>query len=239
MKPKNVGHEELNGCAMRIASLSSGGKDSTYALWLAMLQGHEIGSLIVMIPTREDSWMFHRPNVHLIDLFAECVGIPAVKSETSGEKECELEDLKRVLQTLDIQAVVTGTISSAYQKSKIDRICEELGLSHMAPIWGRDPLEVLEEIVGSGFEAIITSVSAEGLDENWLGRKIDQGCVEDLRKVSQKFGVNPAGEGGEYESLVLNAPFFRKRIEILEAEPIWKGDRGHLLIRKARLVCKH
>jgi predicted ATP pyrophosphatase (TIGR00289 family) len=224
---------------MRIASLCSGGKDSAYALWLAMLQGHEVKHLIAMIPMRGDSWMFHRPNVHLIDLFAECVGIPAIKAETTGEKEHELEDLKKVLQTLDVQAVVSGTISSIYQKDRIDRICRELRLSHIAPIWSRDPMEVLGEMVNSCFEAIITSVSAEGLDESWLGRKIDRKCLEDLHKVSMKFGVNPAGEGGEYESLVLDAPFFRKRIEILKAEPVWKGDRGYLLIKRARSVCKH
>lgn len=223
---------------MRMAALCSGGKDSAYALWLAMREGHEVERLVAMIPKREDSWMFHRPNVQLIDLFAECVGIPITKAETSGEKELELEDLKRVLQTLDVDGVVSGAIASRYQRDRIDRICDELGLIHLAPLWGLEPMEALREMLALGFEIVITSVSARGLDERWLGRRIDDGCLKDLLKLQEKFGVNPSGEGGEFESLVLDAPLFRKRIEILETERVWRGDSGYLLIKGARLSDK-
>jgi len=223
---------------MRVAALCSGGKDSVYALWLAIGQGHEVAHIVAMIPRREDSWMFHFPNIQLIGLLAECAGLPLIKAETSGEREAELEDLKRVLQTLDVEGVASGAIASNYQKSRIDRICEELGLKSIAPLWGREPLELLREFIAAGFEAIVTSVSAEGLDENWLGRKLDEAAVRDLLELNRKYKVNLSGEGGEYESLVLDAPFFEKLIEPVEVERVWRGTNGYLIIKQAKLVEK-
>lgn len=224
------------GECVRLASLSSGGKDSTYALWLAIQQGYEVAHVVTMIPRREDSWMFHHSNIRLIDLFAECVGLPLVKAETSGEKERELEDLRRVLKGLDVDGVVSGAIASTYQKSRIDGICEELGLTSIAPLWGREPVELLHEMLRNGFETIITAVAAEGFDESWLGRRLNEGCIKDLMGLRERYGVNISAEGGGYESLVLDAPFFRKRIEVLGAERVWKGTNGYLLIKKARAV---
>lgn len=223
---------------MKVAALCSGGKDSTFALWLAMTQGHEVKRLVAMIPRREDSFMFHYPNIHLIDQFAECVGLPLFKAETSGERGQELVDLKHVLQGLDVEGIVSGAIASNYQKGHIDRICEELGLASLTPLWGREQVELIREMLRAGFEIIITSVAAQGLDLDWLGRNLDEKALQELSKLKERYGVNPSGEGGEYESLVLDAPFFKSKIEVLEAEKIWRGTSGHYLIKRARLVGK-
>jgi diphthine-ammonia ligase len=223
---------------MRIAALCSGGKDSSYALWLSMKQGHEVAYIVAMIPAREDSWMFHQSNIHLIDLFAECAGLPLVKAETSGEKYQEIDDLKRILKTLDVRGVVSGGIASNYQKNRIDEICRDLRLYHLAPLWGREQEKLLKEMIDAEFEVIITSVSAQGFKESWLGRKLDEKTLQDLIDLNQRYKVNVSGEGGEYESLVLDAPFFRKRIVILKATRIWKGDRGQLLIDRAEIKDK-
>ena len=223
---------------MRLAALCSGGKDSSLALWLAQKQGHKIAHIVAMIPKREDSWMFHFPNIQLIDLFAACTSLSLIKTETSGEREQELEDLKRALSELDIEGVVSGVIASNYQKSRIDRICEELNLKSIAPLWGREPIELLREMLNARFDILITSVAAQGFDESWLGRKIDEGCLEDLKRLHAKFRINISAEGGEYESLVLDAPFFKKRIEVLETERIWRGTNGYLRIKHVKLVEK-
>ena len=223
---------------MRVVALCSGGKDSAYALWLAMREGHKVAQVVAMIPEREDSWMFHFPNIKLIDLFAECIDLPLIKAGTSGEKEREPEDLRRVLKGLNIDGVVSGAIASTYQRSRIDRICREIGLASITPLWGRDPAELLREMLRDGFETIITSVAAEGFDEGWLGRKLDEGCIKDLMRLCERYGVNLSGEGGEYESLVLDAPFFRKRVELIDLERVWRGTSGYLLVKEARLVDK-
>jgi diphthine-ammonia ligase len=128
---------------MRVAVLATGGKDSTLALHRILNEGHEVGYLVSMIPLREDSWMFHYPNIRLVDLFAECVEIPLVKAETSGVKEKEVEDLRRLIEKLDVEAVVSGAIASNYQKTRVETICEQLGLKCIAPLWHENPLEIL------------------------------------------------------------------------------------------------
>jgi len=223
---------------MRVAALCSGGKDSSYALWLAIQQGHEIAHLVAMIPRRDDSWMFHYPNINLIDLFAECTGLHLTKAETSGERRQELVDLKQVLQGLDVEGVVSGAIASNYQRGHIDRICEELGLASLAPLWGREPAELIQEMLKAGFDIIITGIAAQGLDSGWLGRKLDEKALQELSKLRERYEVNPSGEGGEYESLVLDAPFFKSKIEVVDAEKIWRGTSGYYLIKRARLVRK-
>jgi len=223
---------------VRVAALVTSGKDSALALYKVLTNGHEVHYLATMLPQREDSWMFHYPNIHLTDLFAEAVGIPLVKAQTSGVKEAELQDLKQLLAQLDVDAVVSGAVSSQYQKQRIDIICEELRLKHIAPLWHKDPLELLEEIVRSGIEALIVGVYAYGFDQTWLGRKIDQKAIQDLVEMKERFRVSIVGEGGEYETLVLDAPFFRKRIELVETEKIWEGQSGYLLVKRAVLADK-
>ncbi|MCW4026596.1 MAG: diphthine--ammonia ligase, partial [Candidatus Bathyarchaeota archaeon] len=125
---------------MNVAALVSGGKDSALALYRVLESGHNVRYLVTMIPRREDSWMFHYPNIRLTGLFAEAVGIPLVRSETSGIKEEELEDLRELLATLDVEGIVSGAVFSEYQKSRIDRVCRELGFKSVAPLWHEDPL---------------------------------------------------------------------------------------------------
>ena len=222
---------------MELAALVTGGKDSALALYKAMRK-HSIKYLVAMAPQREDSWMFHYPNIHMVDFFAEAAEIPLVKAETAGVKEAEVEDLKNLLAKLDVEGVVSGAVASTYQKTRIDKICQELNLRHIAPLWHEKPEKILNEIIENEFEVIIVGVYALGLDENWLGRKIDTETVKELIKLKEKFGISPVGEGGEYESLVLDAPYFKKKIQILETEKVWKENQGYLMVKKAELIPK-
>ncbi|MGB9854588.1 MAG: TIGR00289 family protein [Candidatus Bathyarchaeales archaeon] len=223
---------------MRVAVLATGGKDSTLALYRALSDGYEVEFLACMIPSREDSYMFHYPNIHLIDLFAEAVEIPLVKAETSGVKELEVEDLKRLIEKLDVEGVVSGAIASTYQKTRIERICKQLKLKCITPLWQENPQKILREILNLKFEVIITGVYAYGFSAEWLGRKIDEETVRALTELNRQYGVSLVGEGGEYETLVLDASFFRKKITIVEAEKIWKNQRGYFLVKKAKLENK-
>ena len=223
---------------MRVAVLATGGKDSALALYKVLNEDHEVKYLVSMIPLREDSWMFHYPNIRLVDLFAEAVEIQLVKAETLAVKEREVEDLKRLIEGLDVDAIVSGAIASTYQKSRIEKICEQLRLKCIAPLWHENPLNILKEILDLKFEVIITGVYAYGFSEEWLGRKIDEASIKALIELNKQYGVSLVGEGGEYETLVLDAPFFKKRIKIVEAEKIWKNQSGYFLITKAKLENK-
>lgn len=227
---------------MKLASLVSGGKDSLYATYISMKERHEIAYLITMQPIRKDSWMFHCPCVELTRLQAESIGIQLITQKTSGVKEKELEDLKTVLEKIkaNIEGVVTGAIASEYQKKRIDKICEELQLKSIAPLWQKDSEEMLREEIRNGFEIVIAGVYAEGFDKSWIGRKIDEECVDDLVKLNKRYGINISGEGGEYESFVLDGPIFRKRVQIVKASIVWddKTGSGHMVADYAKLADK-
>lgn len=223
---------------MRVAVLATGGKDSALALHRVLSEGYEVKYLVSMIPLREDSWMFHYPNIRLMDLFAEAVDIQLIKTETAGIKEREVEDLKRLIGKLDVKGIVSGAIASNYQKTRIEKICKQLKLKCITPLWQENPLKILNEILNLKFEAIITGVSAYGFSKEWLGRRIDEDTIKALIELNRQYGVSLVGEGGEYETLVLNAQFFKKRIRVLEAEKIWRNQSGYFLVTKAKLEDK-
>lgn len=223
---------------MRVSVLVTGGKDSALALHRVSKEGYQVEYLVAMLPQSEDSWMFHSLNIHLVDLFAEAAGIPLVKAETAGIKETELKDLKNLLATLDIECVVSGAISSQYQKKRIDKICRELNLKSITPLWHEDPKQLLKEIIHLNFDVIIVGAYAYGFDQSWLGRKIDSTTLDDLNELNKQYRISLVGEGGEYETLVLDAPFFRRKMQLLRVEKVWEDHSGCLFVKEAKLVEK-
>lgn len=227
---------------MDVAVLYSGGKDSNLAAYRAEKGGHVIRCLVTLIPLSAESYMFHYPNARHTALQAEAMGLPHLTRETAGRKEEELRDLKEALLEAKvghgIEGVFVGAVASGYQKSRVEELCRVTGLECFSPLWNSDPESLLREIIRLRFAAIITSVSAEGLDEGWLGRRIDLGALEELKELGVKYGVNISFEGGEAETFVLDGPLFSKRVEILELRKTWGHGRGSLEILKARLAEK-
>jgi len=226
---------------MKLGVLFSGGKDSTYALFKAM-EKEQVVCLIVLLSKNEASYMFHTPNINLTELQARAIGLPLIQQLTEGRKEEELEDLKeaikRAKETFEIKGVVTGAIESVYQAERIQKICNELDLWCFNPLWRKDQADLLEEIVQLGFKVIISGVFAYPFDEKWLGREIDKATIRELINLQEKYQINPAGEGGEIETTVLDALFFKKRIEIVEFETQAEEYSGIFRIKTARLVEK-
>jgi diphthine-ammonia ligase len=227
---------------MKAGVLFSGGKDSTYAAYLARKGGDELACLITLSPTRLDSYMFHYPNIRWTALQAEAMHLPQVTLETKGVKEEELADLKKAVEAAkrdySIEGVYTGALASVYQKSRVERICDELNVKAVSPLWQIDPISHLNNIVAAGFEVIMTGVAALGLDESWLGRALDKDAIRDLARLHAKYGVNPGLEGGEGETFVLDCPLFDRRIDMTSSRKHWKRDAGYLEIIDARLVAK-
>jgi diphthine-ammonia ligase len=159
-------------------------------------------------------------------------------AETSGIKEKELEDLKKLLASLDVDGVVTGAVQSVYQKERIDRLCNELGLKSVAPLWHQEPLEIMKELIRLKFRVILVGVYAYGLDQTWLGREINTETLEKLVELHEKYQISLVGEGGEYESLVLDAPIYKKRLQIVDSETSYENNSGVLTIKEVKLVDK-
>ncbi|NOZ82155.1 MAG: diphthine--ammonia ligase, partial [Candidatus Micrarchaeota archaeon] len=141
---------------MEVAALFSGGKDSTLALLKAMESGHNVRFLATVHSANPDSFMYHTSNIGLTVLQAKALGIDLVSKESKGVKENEVHDLKILLSGLDIQGVVSGAVASRYQKERIERICKDLGLKSITPLWGREPRKILEEVIERGMNVIVT-----------------------------------------------------------------------------------
>lgn len=223
---------------MKAAVLFSGGKDSTMAIYKAIEEGYDVVYLVSMVSENPESYMYHTSNIHLTKLSAEAMGIHLIRASTQGVKEKELKDLKLVLEDLKgkgVEAVFSGALASSYQKSRIDEICQDLSLESVAPLWHINPQEYMENLIDYGFEIMIVSVSAAGLDESWLGKKIDAEALEELISIHEKYGIHLAFEGGEAETLVLDCPLFKKKIKIMDMDKIWQKDSGFINIKQAIL----
>ena len=224
--------------SLKLAALFSGGKDSTFAIYLAERAGHEVTRLLTVHSKNPESYMYHTPNISLTLLLSRAMGKELVTIESKGEKEKEVQDLETLFSGLNVDGVVCGAVASEYQKQRVENVCRKLGLQLIAPLWHQDPEKLLRELLKAEFEIIITHVAAEGLNENWLGRKIDEKCIDDLKELNKKYGIHMSGEGGEYESLVLDCPLFQKRLNIVKYKKVWSGNSGTLFIEDAKLTDK-
>lgn len=202
---------------LRLAVLFSSGKDSCYAMHVMTRQNYDISCLVTLQSKNPDSYMFHSP-VGLAQLQAEAMGIPIILHETEGEKESELADLKKALEkakdSFKVDGVVTGALFSNYQRERIERIADDLGLKVFHPLWHLNQESEMREIIDAGYKFILVKVAADGLDKSWLGREITHKDVDRLVSLNKKNRINIAFEGGEAESLVLDCPLFKKRILI-------------------------
>jgi ABC transporter with metal-binding/Fe-S-binding domain ATP-binding protein len=224
---------------MKVAVLFSGGKDSTYAAYLAKQHGHNLSCLISLVSENPESYMFHTPNIEWAEKQAQAAKIPLLIQRTTGKKEKELVDLefviKKAKQRQNIKGVVTGTIESAYQASRIQRICDRLDLDCFNPLWQKDPEEYWDDLLKNGFEIIITGLAAEGMGEEWLGQKIDKKMLNKLKDIRRKFKIHLSFEGGEAETFVVDCPLFYKKLTILKSEKNFSKNNGTYRIVKIGL----
>ena len=203
---------------MKLAVLFSGGKDSTYSAYLMKKQGHELACLISILSENKESYMFHTPSITKVKKQAEVMQISLIIEKTKGKKEIELKDLeksiKKAKKEYKIQGIVTGAVESVYQASRIQKICENLKLKCLNPLWKKNQIKLLNELIKKKFKVIITGVAAYPLDKSWLGREINKQFIKETKELQEKYKINPAGEGGEFESFVLDCPLFKKPLKI-------------------------
>jgi asparagine synthase (glutamine-hydrolysing) len=156
------------------------------------------------------------------------MNIPILIQKTKGKKEDELRDLeiaiKKAKQKYKIQGVITGAIQSVYQASRIQKICNKLNLECFNPLWQKDEIEYLKELIKNKFNIIITAVAAYPLEDKWLGKKIDKEFLKEIIKLKEKYKIHPAGEGGEFETFVLNCPLFKKELKIKSFKDFKEGE---------------
>ncbi len=224
---------------MTATALVSGGKDSIYAAYLCETQGWPVDDLVTLRPSDPESMLFHTPNLDVVPLQAEAWGKRHrfVSVEGVGE-DAELAALARALEG-GRGPVVVGAIASSYQWARVVRVADRFGRRVFAPLWRVDPGRVVREEIAAGLDIRLVHLAAEPLTPELLGRRLDGPVVADLERRSSTIRpVHVAGEGGEYESLVVDAPFFRQRIELTETDRTEGGGTARLTVRHARLVAR-
>lgn len=224
----------------RIAVLFSGGKDSTWTVHRAKEEWYNVVALVSLVSKNADSYMFQSVNLRWAPLLAEALGIRIVVKETAGRKEEELGDLEAALRELKprIDCVGAGALASKYQYERVAAICKKLQLAVFAPAWQMDPERYWEQLLAAGFRVVLTKVACAGLGREWLGREIDREALEELKALSKKHRFHLGGEGGEFESIVLDSPVHQKRVRVEEARAEWHGDWGQWVIERAVLEKK-
>ena len=213
---------------MKLGVLFSGGKDSMFAAWLAKKQGYEISCLISIISENPESYMFHTPSISKTKKQAEAMGLPLIIKKTKGVKEEELKDLedaiKIAIREYGISGVVSGAIESVYQASRIQNICDKLKIECFNPLWQKNQIEHLNDLLKERFKVIVTGVFAYPLNGSWLGREIDKQFIDEMKILNEKYEINPAAEGGEFETFVLECPLFKQPLRVKGAN--FSGEKN-------------
>ncbi len=228
---------------MRLSALLSGGKDSLHAALLLESTGFTIEEALTIVPEEEDAWLFHTPNLPWVALQAEAWRKPHRRVEVAGRgPEAELEGLRSALAPLrdkGVDGVTVGAIGSSYQWSRLQRVGQELGLKVFAPLWRMDGARAVREEIQSGLEIRIVQVASEPLEAGLAGRTLDPPLLEEFeRRAKGPTPFHVAGEGGEYETFVTDAPPFRERIEVEESRRESRGASHRWTITRAKLVPK-
>ena len=244
--------------------LFSGGKDSTFNMMKCVQEGHEIVALANLYPTdgqeELDSYMYQSVGHDAIESIAKCFDLPLFRRPIRGTPKNldyeyvpteadEVEDLFLLLKELkerfpDAEGVSSGAIHSTYQKNRVEEICARLGMQSIAYLWGREQAALLDEMIASGLHAVLIKTAVVGLGRVDLGKSLAE-MRDKLFALKEKFQINVCGEGGEFESLTLDCPLFKKfRMEIEEADVISHKEDDlapvvFLKIRKIKLVEKN
>ncbi len=212
----------------------SGGKDSCLACYKAILEGYNVAYLVNTISKEYQRVRFHGTEDRLIQAQARAVGIPLFQKETSSDNyELDFkESVRNLISNKDIFGMVFGDIHLEHCREWAEKICGELGIRAIEPLWHRRPEEILSDFINTGFEAYVTSCQADLIDKKYIGRRVDNKFLKDMAKI----GIDVCGENGEYHTIVTNGPIFKQRIIIAESEKVLRDGYWFLDIRKYRLV---
>jgi diphthine-ammonia ligase len=214
---------------MKWAALTSGGKDSILACQRAIDSGKDVQYLVTVRPQNRDSFMFHSANLDAVPVIAQVSGIKYVDITTHGRKEEELADLEAGLSALDVGGIIAGAVASEYQAERVKAIADRLRIELFTPLWHMDTGLLLRE-VADRMDAMIVVTAAEGLDSSFLGAHFNDRLITRLKQVALRHRINIAGEGGEYESLTLNAPFYSRPITYTTTDIRSSTDRHELVL---------
>jgi len=212
----------------------SGGKDSCFACYRALQKGYKVTHLVNFISTEYKRVSFHGIDGRLIKVQSDLAGIPLYQKETTPDNyESEFKDAVKRLAHHGIKGMVFGDLYLEEHRQWVERVCTELGIEAIEPLWGRNTEELLQDFISKGFQAVIVSGQAKFVDKEWIGQTVNKDFMEYLKA---KPDVDICGENGEYHTFVVSGPLFKGRIEITEEEVIRRNGYWFLDIKDFRVV---
>ncbi len=165
---------------------------------------------------------------------SEAVGIPAI---VVGRKP---DEIRKALKKINADMLVSGVMTTPEHLDYYKEILDPIGVKQYAPLFGKKPLDELAEMQQLGFHNLIIEIdTALGSNKNWLGREIDQGVIDEITQLVNDKKMNPIGEWGEYHTVVIDCPIFKKKIQVEKFKTSWKGSKGYFIIKKASLEPKN
>lgn len=214
---------------MYIASWS-GGKDSCFACYKAMQAGHTIGTFVNFLSRDHGRVSFHGTDPALIKAQVELAGVSLYQQETAMDTyEQEFIGAVRSLKDKGATGMVFGDIYLDEHRAWVEKVCSEIGITPLEPLWGGDTEQLLRDFIDEGFQAVVVTGKADVIDREWIGRRVDEAFLD---YIKTKAGVDPCGEKGEFHTLVTGGPLFRGRIEITGADVIERDGYRFLDIRE-------
>ena len=226
---------------MKVIASWSGGKDSCFACYKALAEGYEVSHLVNFISREFRRVSFHGTRARLISQQAQAVGIPLKQYTVPPDMSLYEQTFKKLVSALKrngMKGMVFGDIYLQEHRDWIERVCGELGITPLLPLWGMAPERVLSEFIEAGFEAVIISAKADFFGEKWLGQRVDHSLLPDLKKLEQEKGLDVCGEQGEYHTLVVDGPLFRKRVQVTHGVRVRRNGYWFLDIPRCRLELK-
>ncbi|MHA2053186.1 MAG: Dph6-related ATP pyrophosphatase [Candidatus Hodarchaeales archaeon] len=225
---------------MKVTCLVSGGKDSIYSLWCALHQ-FEVTSIITVQTKQSNSQLYHVPNSSQVSIIAKMLNIPLINVNLVKEDwKDETFKLTRAIIESKSEAIITGGIRSEFQRFRFNRAAQKANVKCFNPLWRLSPRKLINEMILNKFEILIISVSSMGFGRSLLGKKLTTETISELQSNEFISDLALLGEGGEYESFVVDAPFYPKKIKIVESIIHWDEYReeGFLEIVRTKLVHK-
>jgi len=225
---------------MDVAILYSGGKDSTYAIEYCMKKGWNIKYLLSVKPSRTDCYLFHFATVEHTKELAKILEIKHILVGCDiADPVKEAEIVKNVVINNKVDAVVLGGVG--LQETQIRSLQNALlpfKIEVFASHAGLDSYDLLKEMISRGYEIIITEIASDGLTEKHLGFRLNNETFDYFNKLSQKYGFEILGEGGYYNSLVVDGPIFKKKLAILNGKKVMNGSSGYLEVSQIAIINK-